>query len=96
MAADPERTWTIKQDIDSDIKMGEGESYPATSSNRIDWLQDETMLPSILPNARIMRYGYQSDGFGRDGSGSVRVAEVAQTLLKLLQEEREEEVTESL
>lgn len=91
MAADPERTWTAKREVDSNTGENEGESQKATSSDYVDWLQDETMLPNIVPNARIMRYGYWSDGFGRDGVPA-RASEIAQTLLKFLQKKREDEV----
>jgi hypothetical protein len=30
----------------------------------VDWLKDEDMLPSVVPTARIMRYGYMSAWIG--------------------------------
>lgn len=32
--------------------------------SRVDWLQDEAMLPKLVPNARIMRFGYNARWFG--------------------------------
>ncbi|KAK5562080.1 hypothetical protein LTR43_012325, partial [Exophiala xenobiotica] len=32
----------------------------------VNWLQEEKMLPVVILNARIMRYGYKSDWFGPD------------------------------
>ena len=32
----------------------------------VNWLRDKTMLPSAIPNARIMRFGYDSMWLGRN------------------------------
>jgi hypothetical protein len=32
----------------------------------VNWLEEERMLPAVAPNARIMRYGYQSQWFGQE------------------------------
>ena len=32
----------------------------------INWLKDKAMLPSAIPNARIMRFGYDSMWLGRN------------------------------
>lgn len=32
----------------------------------VNWLKDLQMLPSKVPRARIMRYGYESSWFGDD------------------------------
>lgn len=48
--AHPAETWTTKAP-DSEYWM--------------DWLKDREWLPSELPDARIMRYGYNCDYFGR-------------------------------
>jgi hypothetical protein len=50
IGAHPEQTWTDK-DYDN----------PAVY---INWLTDPRMLPSVLPTARILRFGYKSQWFG--------------------------------
>jgi hypothetical protein len=32
----------------------------------VNWLKDKAMLPSVISNARIMRFGYDSMWLGRD------------------------------
>jgi len=32
----------------------------------VNWLKDKAMLPSAIPNARIMRFGYDSMWLGRN------------------------------
>jgi hypothetical protein len=46
------------------------------------------MLPSILPNARIMRYGYKSDWFGTE-SIAARLSVLADRLLESLKRRRQ-------
>jgi hypothetical protein len=46
------------------------------------------MLPAVAPNARIMRYGYQSQWFGKDAMRQ-RTSAVAQRLLLALRRKRE-------
>lgn len=55
----------------------------------VNWLEAEDMLPTVAPNARIMRYGYQSWWFG-DGAMRQKVSTVAQRLLLALRRKREE------
>lgn len=57
----------------------------------VNWLEDAGMLPSIVPDARIMRYGYESQWFGDDKVDTVRLkaSTVAQLLLQELNFERE-------
>lgn len=55
----------------------------------VNWLQDEDMLPAVAPNARIMRYGYQSQWFG-EGAMRQKASTVAQRLLLALRRKREE------
>lgn len=45
------------------------------------------MLPSVAPNARIMRYGYQSQWFGDDAIQQT-VTRVAERFLRALKRER--------
>ncbi|KAH7119982.1 hypothetical protein B0J11DRAFT_401163, partial [Dendryphion nanum] len=49
----------------------------------------EAMLPAVVPHARIMRYGYQSQWFG-EGAMRQRVSQVAQRLLLALKRNRKE------
>ena len=53
----------------------------------VNWLSDLHMLPAVVPQARIMRYGYESQWFGEDTIG-VKASTVAQRLLRSLQRER--------
>lgn len=46
------------------------------------------MLPAIAPNARIMRYGYESQWFG-EGSVRQKASTLAQRLLLALLRERD-------
>ena len=54
----------------------------------VNWLVDENMLPSVAPQARIMRYGYQSQWFG-EGAMRQKASTVAQRLLLTLRRKRE-------
>lgn len=36
------------------------------TTNGVNWLKDPGMLPSAIPYARIMRFGYESAWLGRD------------------------------
>jgi hypothetical protein len=48
LGAHPDDTWSKKR--------GEG-----GEARWVNWLQEEKMLPAVVPNARIMRYGYKSN-----------------------------------
>jgi hypothetical protein len=54
---------------------------------RVNWLEEESMLPAVAPNARIMRYGYQSQWFG-DEMMQQSVSSVAERLLINLKQKR--------
>ena len=54
----------------------------------VNWLIDESMLPAVAPQARIMRYGYQSQWFG-EGAMRQKASTVAQRLLLALRRRRE-------
>ncbi|KAJ5062665.1 hypothetical protein J3E72DRAFT_187867, partial [Bipolaris maydis] len=60
------------------------ESDNKKPSDYINWLSDPTMLPAVLPNASIMRYGYSSAFFGHDRY-SASAENVAKALLEELQ-----------
>ncbi|KAI1210128.1 uncharacterized protein F4807DRAFT_70597 [Annulohypoxylon truncatum] len=55
----------------------------------VSWLSDSTMLPDVLPNARIMVYNYESFWFGEN---AVRqsLSGVAEKLLMAFHDERSE------
>jgi hypothetical protein len=52
-----------------------------------NWLTKEDMLPAVAPNARIMRYGYQSQWFG-EGAMRQKASTVANRLLLALRRKR--------
>lgn len=58
-----------------------------TEGTFVNWLQDDTMLPSVVPNACIMRYGYESNWFG-EGALHTKVMDVARRLLGNLRRHR--------
>lgn len=64
----PDDTWCKKVDVG-----GPEEHY-------VNWLKDIHMLPTVVPNARIMRYGYESQWFGEEAI-SQKASTVAQRLL---------------
>jgi hypothetical protein len=53
LGAHPDESWCANA--------GTGES-----PRWVNWLEEESMLPAVAPNARIMRYGYQSQWFGNN------------------------------
>jgi hypothetical protein len=62
------------------------------SKSYINWLSDPDMLPTVVPSARIMRYGYHSAWFGVDMTAtSPRI--ISQNLLGQLKSKREVRVS---
>ncbi|KAF2807746.1 uncharacterized protein BDZ99DRAFT_446597 [Mytilinidion resinicola] len=59
------------------------------SAQWVNWLNKDDMLPAVAPNARIMRYGYQSQWFG-EGAMRQKASTVARRLLLALKRKREE------
>jgi hypothetical protein len=57
----------------------------------VNWLVQEEMLPALAPNARIMRYGYQSHWFG-EAAMRQTTSTVAQRLLSALKRKRKVQV----
>ncbi|CAG8982451.1 hypothetical protein HYALB_00013982 [Hymenoscyphus albidus] len=53
----------------------------------VNWLTHEGMLPQAAPNARILRYGYESEWFGENAI-SQKTTTVADRLLLTLRRER--------
>lgn len=56
----------------------------------VNWLQKEDMLPAIVPNARIMRFGYKSKWMGDESEGPTRtsVRTISPRLLDALKRKR--------
>lgn len=75
IGAHPDDTWCKKVDADT------------PEERVVNWLGDHQMLPAVVPLARIMRYGYQSQWFGEETIG-LKASTVAQRLLLSLQRER--------
>ncbi|KAI9712572.1 MAG: hypothetical protein M1828_001673 [Chrysothrix sp. TS-e1954] len=69
IGAHPDDTWTKSVDT------GNGQQ------RYVNWLKDDEMLPNVVPSARIMRYGYESQWFGK-GAMHVRVMDIANEFLK--------------
>jgi hypothetical protein len=75
LGAHPDDTWSKNLGTDDEPQW-------------INWLQEKDMLPAVVPNARIMRFGYKSNWFGPDSIGhSART--VAKRLVPVLEQERE-------
>ncbi|KAJ9644080.1 hypothetical protein H2199_003948 [Coniosporium tulheliwenetii] len=75
IGAHPDDTWCKNVGTE-----GEGRRY-------VNWLQEPEMLPSVVPNARIMRYGYESQWFGADAIRQ-KASTVASRFLLALKRER--------
>ena len=61
----------------------------------VNWLSDDDMLPRIVPSARILTFTWDSDYYSN--APVVRIQDVADTLLRKLQDKRNEvEVNTSL
>ncbi|KAL6246170.1 hypothetical protein RBB50_007323 [Rhinocladiella similis] len=58
----------------------------------VNWLQKEDMLPAIVPNARIMRFGYKSKWMGDESEGPTRtsVRTISPRLLDALKRKRKD------
>jgi len=63
-------------------------SRDPNSPRYVNWLQDPDMLPSVAPNARVLRYGYESGWFG-DNAIRQKASTVADRLLLALRRDRE-------
>ena len=75
MGAHPDDTWCKSVGADDDKRYE-------------NWLEEANMLPAVTPNARIMRYGYDSRWFG-DGSIKTKASNISQKLLLVLKLRRE-------
>ncbi|KAK8119804.1 uncharacterized protein PG998_004430 [Apiospora kogelbergensis] len=82
----------ILDDIEYDVVAVHGiAAYPPTAwehrVTKVNWLSDPTMLPSSLPRARIMTYGYHSYWFG-DDARRISIESVATEFLQDLEMKR--------
>lgn len=75
MGAHPDDTWCKAVGDD-----GKDKKY-------INWLEELDMLPAVVSNARIMRYGYGSQWFGED-TVRTKASTISQRLLLALRRER--------
>jgi hypothetical protein len=57
----------------------------------VNWLMKESMLLAVAPDARIMRYGYQSQWFGKEMMQQ-SVSTVAERLLRALKRTRKVQI----
>ena len=64
-----------------------------TTGKQVHWLKDEDMLPRVVPNARILRYGYNAKWFGEDSVKS-RIKDMAQSFLYSLDNDPDRQVFE--
>ncbi|KAL8340712.1 hypothetical protein RB601_006689 [Gaeumannomyces tritici] len=55
----------------------------------VNWLKDKEFLPASVPHARIMRYGYSSQWFGKNAT-KTKVSDISQAFLFDLDEFRED------
>jgi hypothetical protein len=78
LGAHPDDSWCAKVDTKEGT---EG------SPRWVNWLEDESMLSAVAPNARIMRYGYKSQWFGKEMTQQ-NVSTVADRLLRALKRTR--------
>ncbi|EFQ85034.1 hypothetical protein PTT_20181 [Pyrenophora teres f. teres 0-1] len=76
LGAHPDDSWCAN--------VGTGES-----PRPVNWLMEESMLPAVTPNARIMRYGYHSQWFDQEMMQR-SVSIVAERLLKALKRTRKD------
>ncbi|RWA07187.1 hypothetical protein EKO27_g7911 [Xylaria grammica] len=76
IGAHPDDTWckTIKRD---------------GNERQVNWLADKEMLPAVLPDARIMRFGAKTQWFG-DYSIKTSTSDVAELLLNALCRDRKD------
>ncbi|KAG9657517.1 hypothetical protein KCV03_g10180, partial [Aureobasidium melanogenum] len=80
IGAHPDDTWCKLRQVGLDAT--DPKSY-------VNWLSDPAMLPKVVPNARIMRYGYKSMWFGQDAIKQ-NSSRVAHRLLIALRRKRQE------
>ncbi|KAI1426618.1 hypothetical protein F5Y12DRAFT_272581 [Xylaria sp. FL1777] len=62
--------------------------------DKVNWLADKEMLPAVLPNARIMRFGAKTQWFG-DWTIQMTITDMANLLLGALHLDRKNNVTQT-
>lgn len=88
MGAHPHDTWCKRVQAQKPAQAGQSEEHPDWNKvHFVNWLEDEHMLPAVLPSARVMRYGYESQGWGPDGL-ITKPEDISQRLLRALADER--------
>lgn len=83
IGAHPDDTWCKEVGTDEEGR-----------ARYVNWLKDKHMLPSVVPNARIMRYGYESQWFGTDAIRQ-KASTVANRFLLALKRKRKVRVLKS-
>ncbi|THX71514.1 hypothetical protein D6D04_09473, partial [Aureobasidium pullulans] len=80
IGAHPDDTWCKPREASRDAE---------NSESFVNWLSDPIMLPQVVPNARVMRYGYKS---AWAGAMAIRhnTSQVAHRFLLALSRERRE------
>jgi hypothetical protein len=74
IGAHPDDTWCKKVDTNG-------------ITQYVNWLKDGNMLPSVAPNARVLRYGYESKWYGENAIFQ-KTSTVAKRFLVTLRRER--------
>lgn len=89
MGAHPQDTWCSSIPTGMNASGQEDPQGQSSEASRyIDWVKDKEMLPSLMPKARIMRFGYRSDSWGPDAV-QTRGMDISFKLLYPLARERE-------
>jgi len=52
-----------------------------TAKNKVNWLRDANMLSTIIPNARIMSWGYDANTHSTEGLSAMYLYDHAQNLV---------------
>jgi len=63
LAAIPDSTWVAHTGGNEGLV---GREHDNAGTRRVNWLQDEGMLPALVKEARILRFGYDSLWIGED------------------------------
>jgi tetratricopeptide (TPR) repeat protein len=77
LGANPDTTW-----LSDEVKDG------GKTTRRVHWLKDQDMLPSLIPNARIWAFCYNSNWLGE--APVQRIESIAEHLLALIHQNRPE------
>ncbi|KAH8674829.1 hypothetical protein BGZ60DRAFT_344969, partial [Tricladium varicosporioides] len=64
-----------------------------TAGNKVNWLRDANMLPNIIPNARIMSWGYDANTHSTKELSAMYLYDHAQKLVSDLSLHRRSDKT---